>query len=147
MVVLPIGSIVAEHVLQPGAPLITLMGQWFAFWAGGVRLFLAGVMQLLRPAFTAHKIFALSTDEALPLVRELGIANLATGILGIASIAASAFVLPLSIWTTIFYGAASIGHFARRARSANESIAMITDFFAFVVFAAIVAIKLVPTAP
>jgi hypothetical protein len=80
----------------------------------------------------------LKTDEALPLVRELGFANLAGGVVGIASIAASTFVLPVSLWGAVFYGAAGIGHAVRSARSAKENLAMITDLYAFVILAAIV---------
>lgn len=142
MVVLPVCSIIVEHTMQPAAPLMAMVGKWFVFWAAGIRLFLAGLMQQFRPDFTARRIFSLSTDEAFPLIRELGIANFATGVVGIASIAASAFVFPVSIWAGIFYGAAGLGHTVRRKRSTNEAFAMISDLFAFVVFAAVVAAKL-----
>jgi hypothetical protein len=139
MIVFPVCSIVSDHAMHPGTPLMALVAKWYVFWAAGIRLFFAGLMQEFRPDFTARRIFNLSTDEAFPLIRELGIANLATGVLGIASIATTAFVLPVAIWAAIFYGAAGLGHTLARNRSANEAFAMITDLFAFVVFVVAVA--------
>lgn len=139
MFVLPLGAIVVEHLVHPDALLIALAAKWFVFWLVGVRLFLAGVMQLARPTFTAQNILGLKSDEALPLVRELGIANVAAGIVGLASIVVSSFLLPIAIWGVVFYGGAGLGHIIRRERSAKENVAMLTDLFAFLVLAAIVA--------
>jgi hypothetical protein len=75
MLVLPVGSIIAEHLMSPAAPIVGLIGRWFVFWGVGVRLGLAGMRQTLQPAFTARAIFHMTTDEALPLVRELGVAT------------------------------------------------------------------------
>src|SRR6516164_5303 len=88
MLVLPAGSIYVEHVyLRSTAPLMSLIGKWFVFWSAGVRLFLAGLRQLFQPRFTSEQIFGIKTDDALPLVRELGIANFGTGVVGIISLA------------------------------------------------------------
>ena len=141
MVFLPLISILVENRID-GAPWTLLIAKWFVFWALGVRVFLAGVMQVTRPRFTAHRIFHFQTDDALPIVRELGIANAAAGVVAIASIANPAFVLPMAIFGTIFYGGASVGHILGRERSDMETFAMVTDIFAFVVLAAIVAWRL-----
>jgi hypothetical protein len=140
MIVLPLCSIVVEHVLAPATPLMLLVAKWFVFWAVGVRLLSAGAMQLARPSNTAG-ILGLKTDEALPLVRELGIANFATGVVGIASLAEPAFVLPISIWAAIFYAGAGVGHAVRHERSAKENLAMITDIYAFAVLAVVVVTR------
>lgn len=142
MVILPLCSILLEKRID-GAAWMPLLAKWFVFWAVGVRLFLAGVMQLARPQYTAHSIFHFESDDALPIVRELGIANAAGGIVGIASLANPAFVLPISIWAVVFYGGASAGHIFRRERSSSETLAMATDFLAFVVLAAVVVWSLV----
>jgi hypothetical protein len=76
MLVLPLGSIAVEHGLHGAAPLMGLVSKWFVFWGVGVRLGLAGGRQVLRPGFTARDIFRLEDEGALPLVRELGVANL-----------------------------------------------------------------------
>ena len=135
---LPIGSTLVAHFLHPDAPLVWLVGRWFVFWGVGVRLALAGVRQTIQPAFTAREIFHMSGEEALPLVRELGVANLAAGAVGLLSLVALSFVLPAAIYAAIFYGAAGLAHVWRRDRSANESVAMASDLFVFVVLAAFV---------
>lgn len=137
MIVLPLCSILVEHWMRPAAPLVALAGTWFVFWAVGARLVLAGFTQLFRPAQTAG-IFKLQSEEAFPLIRELGIANFSSGALGLASIAVPTFVLPVAIWSAIFYGAAGVAHVARRERSSYETFAMVTDLFAFAVLLAIV---------
>ena len=139
MAVLPIGSIGAEHFFfHPAVPLMLLVGKWFVFWAAGVRLFLAGLRQFFQPRFTAEKIFQIKGDDALPLVRELGVANFATGIVGMASLAKPSFVLPVAMIAAIFYGIAGVRHVAEKRRTGNENIAMISDLFVFLVFSAYV---------
>ena len=80
MFALPVGAILIEHsLLHSVAPVMALVGKWFVFWAAGVRLALAGLRQYFEPRFTAEQIFGIKGDGPLPLVRELGIANFATG--------------------------------------------------------------------
>jgi hypothetical protein len=138
MFLLPLGSMAAEYAFHPQASLIWLGGKWFAFWGVGVRLALAGARQVLQPAFTAREIFNIESSDALPLVRELGIANLATGIVGLTSLFAPSFVLPAAISAGIFYGVAGIRHAFERSRSRNETVAMVSDLFIFAVLAAFV---------
>lgn len=140
MAVLPAGSIYAEHSLYHSAvPLILLAGKWFVFWSAGVRLFLAGLRQFFQPSFTARQIFHTESDEVLPLVRELGIANFAAGIIGMASLLVPGFILPVAIYSALYYGIAGIRHVAGKDRSLNENIAMITDLYIAIVFAVYVA--------
>src|SRR5271168_2776206 len=90
--VLPVGSIYLEHsYLHSATPRMLLIGKWFVFWSAGVRLFLAGLRQFFQPRFTAEQIFGIKSDDALPLVRELGVANFATGVVGIASLVRPGF--------------------------------------------------------
>jgi hypothetical protein len=50
MLVLPLISVAAEAPMLPDAgALMGLIGKWFTFWGVGVRLFLAGLMQVFRP--------------------------------------------------------------------------------------------------
>jgi hypothetical protein len=135
MVVLPLGSIGAEWALTPAPSLVMLAGKWFVFWAVGVRLTLAGLRQIAAPDFTARDVFRIEAPEALPLVRELGFANLAAGVIGMASLAWPTFVLPAAIWGAIFLGAAGVMHTRRRGRSLNESVAMVSDLFVALVLA------------
>jgi len=130
MVVLPIISIGEEHFyLHSALPLMSLVGKWFVFWGAGIRLFFAGLRQFLQPRFTAEQIFRIRSKDALPFVRELGAANLGTGIIGIASLAKPSFVMPVAITATVFYGIAGIRHAAGSGRTRNQNIAMISDLF------------------
>lgn len=135
MFILPVASIVIERIIDH-APLLPLVGRWFVFWGVGVRLTLAGFRQVVQPAFTAKQIFHMTGDEATPVVRELGFANLATGIVGLLSLGFPSFTLPVAIASAIFYGAAGILHLREKDRSFNEQLAMVSDLFIFVVLAA-----------
>ncbi len=136
MAVFPIGSIGVDHFyFHNSTPLMFLVGKWFVFWAAGVRLFAAGLRQFFQPRFTAEEIFHITNADALPVVRELGVANFATGITGMASLAKPGFVLPVAIIAAIFYGVAGIRHVAEKGKSGNEKIAMVSDIIVFLVFA------------
>jgi hypothetical protein len=135
MFVLPIASVVIEGAFNPAESLVLLAGRWFVFWGVGVRLGLAGLRQFFQPGFTAREIFHISGDAALPLVRELGVANVATAAVGLLSLVFPSFTLPVAISACIFYGGAGIRHAAGRDRSRNEDIAMVSDIFLSVVLA------------
>jgi hypothetical protein len=140
MFVLPVGSIYLEHsYVHSGAPLMLLVGKWFVFWSAGVRLILAGLRQFFQPRFTSEQIFDIKGDDALPIVRELGVANFATGVVGVTSLARPSFTMPVAIAAAIFYGVAGIRHVAESDRTRNENIAMISDLFVFLIFGAYVA--------
>jgi len=143
MLAAPLGAIAIEHsVLHSAAPLMSLVGKWFIFWAVGVRLALAGLRQYFDPRFTAEQIFEIHNDDALPLVRELGVANLAAGTVGILSLLRPDFVLPSAIAAAIFYGVAGFRHAQQPTRNAKETFAMATDLFACAVLAAYAAFAL-----
>ena len=135
MFLLPSVSMVVAHALDPAAPWLELAGRWFVFWGVGVRLALAGLRQVFQPAFTAREVFRMTSDEATPVVRELGVANLATGVVGLLSLAEPSFVLPVAIAAVIFYGVAGFRHAGERGRSQNETVAMASDLFLFAVLA------------
>jgi hypothetical protein len=139
MVVLPIISVLIQHAQSPVESLAVLTGRWFVFWGVGVRLGLAGLRQIVQPSFTARTIFQMTNDEALPLVRELGIANAGTALVALLSIVAPSFVLPASISAALFFGAAGVTHLAGRDRSRHETIAMVSDIFIAVVLVVCVA--------
>lgn len=83
MGVFPVAFIVAEAAFQHGGVDLTLLiGKWFVFWSGGVRLILAGLHQVMNPAFIAQTIFRIRDQSAFAIVRELGFGNLSIGLLG-----------------------------------------------------------------
>ncbi len=136
MFVLPLGSAFAEHA---AAPFMVLIGKWFVFWAVGVRLVTAGARQLFQPEFTARQIFKIEGADAFPLVREIGAANLALGAVGVASLWRSDFILPIALAAAIFYGIAGFRHVLETDRSFNETLAMSSDLFVFIVLTAYAA--------
>jgi hypothetical protein len=139
MLVLPTGAIFAEtFFLHSSAPPMMLIGKWFVFWSAGVRLLIAGLRQFFDPRFTAEQIFGFKGDDALPVVRELGVANFSMGVVGLISLARPSFTLPVAIAAAIFYGVAGVRHLAERDRTGNENIAMVSDLFVFLIFAAYV---------
>ena len=134
MGVLPIASIFIEHAVT-GADWIMLAGRWFVFWGSGARLLIAGVRQMLNPAFTAKDIFNITTPGVEKIVTELGFANTAMGILGLASILRADFVLPAAIVTGLYYALAGSLHLRSTHRNRTENWAMLSDFWIFAILA------------
>ena len=63
MLVFPLTSIAIVHVVFMVPISWGLIGKWFVFWVVGVRLFTAGIRQVLKPAFTAQEIFHIKTVQ------------------------------------------------------------------------------------
>jgi hypothetical protein len=116
-----------------GVAYITLLGKWFAFWAVGVRLFIAGGRQVLQPSFTTVEIFGIHEPKTLAIVRELGFANLSMGFLGLCSLWHQAWLVPAAIVGGFYYGFAGLGHVTQSRKNAKLYTAMITDLLAFAV--------------
>ena len=139
MVAAPLLSICAESfIFHSSVPTMLLVGKWFVFWDGGIRLVAAGLRQFFQPRFTAEKIFAISSDARLPVIRELGIANFSIGTVSVLSRAEPTFVLPMAIVAAIFYGVAGARHLADQNKTQHQNIAMATDLLAALVLLAYV---------
>jgi hypothetical protein len=110
-----------------------LIARWWTFWAVGVRLFVAGIRQVLQPRFTAEEIFGVREATALPLVREIGFGNLSMGTLGICSVFHMAWVIPAAVVGGLYYGLAALGHIPQKNKNAKEYTAMVSDVFACVI--------------
>jgi len=141
MGVLPLGSMLVEHAAG-NADWLALVGRWFVFWAGGVRLLLAGGRQVLNPAFTAKTIFEIADPDAGRIVTELGFANLAMGLVSAASIVRPGWVLPAAIVTGLYYGFAGVRHLFNTHRNRIENWATASDLWVFVVLAAYAVLTL-----
>ncbi len=143
MVVLPIGSILSEYSrLESMAPLLPLVGRWFVFWMVGIRLLLAGLNQFFRPGYTSSRIFGIEGNDPLPFVRELGVANFSMGFVGVLSLGAPSFVMPMAIAGAVFYGIAGIRHATDTERNVKQNIAMVSDLFACVALAMFILLTL-----
>jgi hypothetical protein len=129
-VILPLGSVYADQaILHNSLPLMLLIGKWFAFWAGGVRLLIAGIRQQVRPRLTSEGIFGITSDDPLPFVQELGMANVSMGVIGMIAPFVADFILPAAIVGGLYYLQAGIGHIRHGGRNAQRNLAMISDFF------------------
>jgi len=134
LLVFPVSSVVWESALsRHTATTIFLVGRWFAFWAVGVRLFIAGARQVIQPQFTAEGIFGIHDRASFAIVREVGFANLSMGVLGICSVFRPGWALPAALVGGLYYGLAGVGHIFRSGKNAKEYTAMISDGFVFLV--------------
>lgn len=134
MVVLPALSIVTDLIVAPGAlSFFAVAGRWLVFWIVGVRLLMAGARQVLNPDFTARTFFGLSEPRALIVVQELGLANCALGLLGVTTLLVPAWIAPAAFAGGLFFLFAGVRHSVRGTRNRAETVAMISDFYAFAV--------------
>lgn len=142
LLVFPALSVIIEAVhLGASADVMWLIGKWFVFWGCGVRLFIAGVMQTLRPEFTAKSIFDIDAPAAYAIVREVGFGNLAMGTLGLVSLAMPEWVVSAAVVGGLYYGLAGLGH-AFRGGNFKEQVALWSDLAIFVLLAIFVANRL-----
>ena len=119
--------------------IFALTAKWFVFWAVGIRLFSAGVRQVLQPAFTVGEIFEIQSAESHPFVREVGSGNLSMGTLGICSLYHPSWIVPAALVGGLYYGLAGLLHVLRTGKNAIEQTATISDAFAFLVLLVVVA--------
>ncbi len=143
MVVLPIVSTVVELVAVPGSEPVAVAGKWFLFWGAGVRLFTAGVSQVLRPQFTSQAILGEENPTANQVVQELGFANLGLGVVGIVGAWVPGWAVPAAIAPAVFLLAAGIRHIVKPGKNRMELIATLSDLLVGAVLAVFVVWSLV----
>ena len=129
MFALPLLSIFVEAGTAHAAVGALLACKWFVFWAMGWRLLLAGIRQVVQPAYTAREILGLQNEESHLLVRELGFANVAMGLLGVASLAQPGWRVGAALTGGVFYAFAGANHVLRAHRNRLENVAMLSDLF------------------
>lgn len=139
MAVLPLASIAIEALAFPGAPMLALVGKWFVFWGVGLRLFTAGIKQLIDPSFTAQRIFKLTDPAANRIVVELGHGNIAIGAIAILSLLFPGWVMAAAVAGGLFYFMAGIQHVFNKDRTGLENTALVSDLSMAAVLAAYVA--------
>jgi hypothetical protein len=130
MVVMPVLSILWEVTGAQNPSLVQLIGKWAVFWIVGIRLLTAGLSQMLRPDFTSRTIFEIDDPDAVKLVSELGISNIAAGALGVASLFVPGWALPAALYGFIFFALAGLRHIGNAGRNRAESVATVTDLWA-----------------
>jgi len=130
LLVCPVASVAIEAGrLHESFASVALIGRWWTFWAVGVRLFVAGIRQVVQPRFTAEEIFGIRDANALPIVREIGFGNLAVGTLGIFSVVRPGWVVPAAMVGGLYYGLAGFVHLPGKNRNAKEYTALVSDWF------------------
>lgn len=126
-VVIPLGGAVVEHFMYEAAWSALLFSKWFIFSAGGLRLLVAGIKQVMDPAFTAQRIFHIQGTESLPVVRELGFANCCLGSLGVVSLFAPQWRMAAAFASGLYFTFAALGHIAKKPVGPNERLALWSD--------------------
>jgi hypothetical protein len=134
MFALPVASILVECGGRWESTAVWgAMLRWFVFWAIGLRLFSAGVRQVLQPSFTAREIFRLESADANVIVRELGFANVCLGLTGLVAGFCPSWRFPAAFVGGLYFGLAGVMHAWKRPSSPNEWIALVSDLGVFTV--------------
>ncbi len=135
MFVFPVLSVVTEVAINKNhSAVLSLIGQWFIFWAIGVRLFTAGVRQIVKPGLTAEGILGIKDKASWQLVRELGNYNLAVGLAGIVSLWQPGWQPAVALSGGLFLFLAGLEHLPKK-RNFEENIAMYSDLAIGIVMA------------
>ncbi len=145
MLVLPLISIGAELGRLNTAGYWETAGKWFIFWGLGIRLSVAGVKQLLQPEFTAQQILGVDDPRSHTLVRELGFANLCSGLTGIISLFVPAWRMAAAFVGGLYMAIAGVNHLLHKPAGVNEVVATVSDIFIAVVMAVYLASPLFTT--
>jgi hypothetical protein len=133
--IIPITATLIEHFANAAPLTFLLFGKWFIFSAVGLRLLVAGLMQSIKPSFTATQIFHIDNPEVFPIVRELGFANICFGLTGIVSLFKPEWRIVSAFASGIYYAFAGIQHVIKKPVGANETFALWTDMIIFGVLA------------
>ena len=121
-IVLPLAlAIVDRFVMHAPSGFLVLLAFWMAFWAGGVRLLMAGLRQTLRPELTTQQIFGIKGQEVLPVMREVGFANLAMGTLGVLSVLDRSLLVPAAAAKDVTQAAQDLGVAVADAGEARDA--------------------------
>lgn len=125
LLIFPIASTAIE-ALAFGHTLSTSAMKWFVFWPM-LRLLIAGIRQVMQPAFTARDIFHIEDRSAFGIVRELGFANFAMGSLGALSLVWPQLLFGGAFVGGIYYALAGLGHIPHARGNSKRTMAMISD--------------------
>lgn len=131
--IIPIVGFIIELSLENIPFTFNVFGKWFIFSAVGLRLLVAGIQQSVKPAFTAREIFHIQSSDSFPIVRELGFANLCFGLVGIISLFKPEWRMVSAFASGLYFGIAGLMHLIKKPVSANETLALWTDFIIFFV--------------
>ena len=135
MFLLPVLSVLVEMTSHNHAGLMALVSKWFVFWAIGIRLFTAGLRQIIKPGLTAEGIFGIKDKVVWIIVRELGFANASMGVVGIASLWLASWRPAVALIAGLFLLLDGVQHLTNK-RNFEENVAMYSDLAISLVMAA-----------
>jgi hypothetical protein len=87
----------------------------------------------LQPRYTAEVILALKSGESLVIIRQLGFANVAIGLIGAGSAVFPTWRPAAALAGGVVYGLAGANHVLRPHRGKLENVAMVSDLWAALV--------------
>lgn len=131
--ILPTVGFLVEYFTTGTTLTFDLFGKWFIFSAVGLRLFLAGIKQVINPEFTAKQIFHLDSAESFPILRELGFANFCFGLTAIVSLFKPEWRIVCAFASGLYFGIAGMQHGFKKTAGINEKFALWTDLIIFIV--------------
>lgn len=134
-IIVPLSGWIIGHFSSAASLDFEQFGKWFIFSAVGLRLFIAGVRQVTKPAFTAKEIFHIENPDSFPIVRELGFANLCFGLVGMISLFRADWRNVSAFASGLYYCLAGLLHIIKKPASANEKLALWSDIIIFLVLA------------
>lgn len=135
-------SILDYYFFESSDRLEVIAFKWFVFSGVGLRLFSAGLKQVMQPQFTAQEIFNITDKKAIPIVKELGFANICFGTIALLSLVSSSFRVPATIAGGLYFGLAGLMHILKKKDSKEEMFAMISDLFIFVILAILLILSI-----
>lgn len=125
---LPLISIIADMFIFKETKLPQVVLKWCVFYGVGLRLLTCGMKQALNPGFTAKSIFAVTDEKAFSIVRELGFANICSGLIGTSSLFIPSFRYAAAILGGSYFLLALIQHLVRKNKNSTERFVTVTDF-------------------
>lgn len=139
MLVLPAISIAVELSRVSNTSVLAMSGKWFVFWGLGVRLSVAGIKQTLQPDFTAAQILGVDDPRSHTLVRELGFANVCSGLTGMISLFVPTWRMAAAFVGGLYMAIAGVNHLLHKPAGINEVVATVSDIFIAAVMAVYLA--------
>ena len=134
MFALPVlASLIEVFFVAHGPFSLGMLLRWFVFFPVGARLTLAGVRQIVQPRYTAEVVLGIKSPESHVVVRELGFANCAIGLIGLVSLASADYLYPAGLAGAVYYGLAGLNYLLHKGRTRNQSIAMVSNLLVAII--------------
>jgi hypothetical protein len=136
ILILPVLSIIINLIINYrkniSGNVYEIAGKWFIFWSLGIRLVIAGLMQLFNPAYT-NSLLQLGLSDFI-VIRELGLANFSIGLLCTISFIKKSLRGYVCLYMFIFFTGASILHILRiDSINFDEFITLVTNIILVII--------------